>query len=487
MASAAHPDLPGYEYVRVLGSGGYAHVYLYWNVKLRRHVAIKVLRDGTSDREAQAMAAVSAHPHIVEIYDTGVAPDGRPFLVMQYYRGPTFAERIRLEERLSVGEVLRVGVQLAGAVQSAHLAGILHLDIKPANILSDEDRPGLTDFGIASVASASTDAKVVSLPWGPTEVLRERGTDARSDVFALAATLHTMLVGHAPYVVPGGDNSDRALLERSLSAPIPRITRPEVPPDLVAVLRAAIDRDPGCRPASSDELGHALQAVESHLGYRQTHLDIRRTDDHRHEPLPDPTPTGLPVPKADLALALSPVTPPPAGDTGDRPTSAIGDAGARSEGVPAAEVHEVHEGEVHAPSGTGDDPVHRAPLAVIGAGLLAVLITVAAGAAIMTRDRSPGGQPQPTRPIPALPSVVAPVDEPVQVAVVADGVSVSWHHPDPDRHWIQWRTRGSGEAWRTGTATGVVLPPLAPGSCVEVRVQRLDDSHTSKTREGCLP
>ena len=171
------PDLDGFEYREVLGAGGFSAVYLYEQLRPRRSVAVKVMNaeDLTEvgvrqfEAEADVMAALSAHPSIVTIYSSGIAPDGRPFLVMEYYPGPNL--RIRaMKEPLPVAEVLRVGVQIAAAMETAHRAGILHRDIKPANILmSHYGRAGLTDFGISVRVHDQSETTGVSIPWAPPE------------------------------------------------------------------------------------------------------------------------------------------------------------------------------------------------------------------------------------------------------------------------------------------------------------------------------
>src|SRR5699024_11007326 len=139
---AAPPELPGYRPIRHLGSGGFADVFLYQQDLPHREVAVKVLLESVVNSEsrqrfvaeANAMARLSAHPSIVTIHFAGIAPDGRPCLVMEYCPRPNLGIRMR-KERIDLAEVLRIGVRLASAVETAHRAGILHRDIKPANVL----------------------------------------------------------------------------------------------------------------------------------------------------------------------------------------------------------------------------------------------------------------------------------------------------------------------------------------------------------------
>src|SRR5699024_1207498 len=139
------------------GSGGFADVFLYRQFRPQRRVAIKVLLSNVLDdsvrrlfdAEANVMAQMSTHPSIVTIHQAEVSDDHRPYIVMEYCPRPNYGMRFR-KERITVAEALRVGVQIAHAVETAHRAGILHRDIRPANILvTDYNRPALADFGIS--------------------------------------------------------------------------------------------------------------------------------------------------------------------------------------------------------------------------------------------------------------------------------------------------------------------------------------------------
>src|SRR5690606_2078483 len=170
-APSPPPELPGFIYLRPLGTGGFADVFLYEQQLPKREVAVKVLladrlTAGAAEEftnEANVMALLSTHPAIVTIYQAGVAGDGRPYLVMEYCPKPNLQIRTR-KEPFSVAEALRVGVQVSGAVETAHRAGVLHRDIKPANILvTAYNRPALTDFGIASTAGSAADGEAAGM------------------------------------------------------------------------------------------------------------------------------------------------------------------------------------------------------------------------------------------------------------------------------------------------------------------------------------
>ena len=278
------PELSGYRPVRLLGSGGYSDVFLYEQEMPKREVAIKVLfARGLGDAgsrqfyaEANAMAAVSTHPYIVTVFDAQVSSSGHPYLVMEFYPRPNFSLRAR-NEKIPVPDVLRTGIQVASAVETAHRAGILHRDIKPANILSSEyNRPGLTDFGIATSATEGGEAEGMSIPWSPPEILNASAVgNETADVYSLAATIYTLLAGRSPFEVPGGSNRQLDLVQRIDRGGPPPTGRDDVPDSLDRVLRHGMSRSALDRPESAQHLARMLQSVEIELGLPPTQLEVR--------------------------------------------------------------------------------------------------------------------------------------------------------------------------------------------------------------------
>ena len=277
------PHISGFTPVDLLGAGGFADVYLYEQQMPRRKVAIKVLRDRNLsaagrqvfESEANVMAELSAHPYIVTVYSASVTMDGRPYLVMEYYPGPSLGRRYR-ERPLPVDESLRIGVQVCGAAETAHRSGILHRDLKPANILTSAyGRPGLTDFGISVVKGQAATVEGMSVPWSPPELLDEYGeADERSDVYSLAATVYSLLAGRSPFEVPGGRNDAMALTSRIHQDPPARIGRADVPASLERLLQVALSKSAGARPSSALELGRQLQEIEAELRFSRTDIDV---------------------------------------------------------------------------------------------------------------------------------------------------------------------------------------------------------------------
>lgn len=269
------PVLSGYTYIRPLGSGGFADVYLYDQSMPRRRVAVKVLRTTDLDSEAlqsfraeaNVMARVSSHPAILTIYEASISADGRPYIAMEHCQS---SYRARCKSGpIPILEVLSTGVRIGGALETLHQSGLLHRDIKPSNILLTEfGLPVLADFGIAtSVESSGTDVVGMSVPWSAPEVLREStiGT-VQSEVFSFAATIFTMVEQHSPAQIPGGDNSREAMSARVIAGRLQPITRQDVPAQLTAVLNRALSRDPRGRQQTMAELVWEFQRIEQSLG-----------------------------------------------------------------------------------------------------------------------------------------------------------------------------------------------------------------------------
>ncbi|WP_251153491.1 serine/threonine-protein kinase [Cellulosimicrobium sp. Marseille-Q4280] len=295
-APSPPPEIQGFEYVSLIGSGGFSDVFLYQQQRPRRRVAVKVLLQEWSspsqraafDAEADLMATLSTHPSIVTMYEADVADDGRPYLAMEFCSRPNLGARYRTE-RLSVAEALRTAVQIAGAVETAHRAGILHRDIKPANILVTEyGHPALTDFGISSTVDDAARAEGMSIPWSPPESFAEPPRSGiATDVWALAATTYTLLAGRSPFEVPGGSNSSANLISRIETSPLPRTGRTDVPASLERVLDTAMAKNPASRYPSMLAFARALQQVQNELSYAVTPVDLLDDSGHVHEEEPD--------------------------------------------------------------------------------------------------------------------------------------------------------------------------------------------------------
>jgi hypothetical protein len=183
---------------------------------------------------------------------------------------------------IAVSEVLSIGVQLAGAVESAHRQGILHRDIKPANVLTKRSgRPALTDFGIAvtTAAAEDPDAVGVSIPWSPPELLADDPVGGvPSDVYSLTATLYTLLARRSPFTIPDRSNELVDLLSRIPRLPLPPTGNPQTPRSLERLLARGMAKDPALRFPSALVLARALQDIETELTGTVTNFEFLAED-----------------------------------------------------------------------------------------------------------------------------------------------------------------------------------------------------------------
>lgn len=279
------PVLAGLTFVRPLGSGGFADVFLYEQSMPRRSVAVKVLPSNVADAEllrmfnaeADVLARLSAHPSIVTVYQAGISADGRAYIVMEYCPG-SMSPRYRTE-RIPVAEAITTGIKMAGALETAHRAGLVHRDIKPGNILMTAyGAPVLADFGISSsIARATPDSLMaMSVPWTAPEVIAEHSSgDVASEVWSLGATVYSLLAGRSPFERPeSGQNSRDLLRRRILRATYTPIARNDIPAQVQEVLAVAMARAPRERYPSALAFADALREVEHSLGMSRTPLEI---------------------------------------------------------------------------------------------------------------------------------------------------------------------------------------------------------------------
>ncbi len=283
---SAPPVLAGFTYVRPLGTGGFADVFLFEQNLPRRPVAVKVLLEDIVDEgllrmfnaEADVMARLSSHPSILTIYEASISADGRPYLVMEYC--PTSLTNRYRREVMPVAEVLQVAVKIASALETAHRSGLLHRDIKPSNILVTAfGSPVLSDFGIAAAVNgrAGTDEVfAMSVPWSAPEIVDERVSGSiPAEIWGLGATVYSLLAGRSPFERAGsGQNSRDQLKARIRKAAYTPIGRPDVPARLESALARSMSKDPDARYATAAEFAHELQLVQHDLGLPHTALDV---------------------------------------------------------------------------------------------------------------------------------------------------------------------------------------------------------------------
>jgi serine/threonine-protein kinase PknK len=264
--------IPGFDDVVEIGHGGFGVVYRCVQPLLDREVAIKVLTGDLDPdsldrflREQRAMGRLSGHPHIVTIFQVGTTDGGRPYIVMPCHGKGSLEALIRRHGPMDWCETLRIGVKLAGALEAAHRAGILHRDVKPGNVLLTEyGEPQLTDFGIARIAGGfqtGTGVIIGSPAFTAPEVLAGATPTPASDVYSLGATLFCVLTGHAAFERRSGEQVVAQFL-RITSQPIPDLREQGLPPDVAAVIERAMALDPSARPATAAAFGDELRAVQ---------------------------------------------------------------------------------------------------------------------------------------------------------------------------------------------------------------------------------
>ena len=262
----------GFDDVVEIGHGGFGVVFRCVQPLLDREVAIKVL---TADldpdnvdrflREQRAMGRLSGHPHIVTIFQVGTTARGRPYIVMPCHDKGSLEALIRRHGPMDWSETLRIGVKLAGALEAAHRAGILHRDVKPGNVLLTEyGEPQLTDFGIARIAGGfqtATGVIIGSPAFTAPEVLAGASPTPASDVYSLGATLFCMLTGHAAFERRSGEQVVAQFL-RITSQPIPDLREQGLPAEVAAVIERAMAQDASARPASAAAFGDELREIQ---------------------------------------------------------------------------------------------------------------------------------------------------------------------------------------------------------------------------------
>jgi hypothetical protein len=255
-----------FEVGALLGLGGYAAVFRARDLVLERDVAIKVFEAGAAMALDQCLAearlvATIEHPHIVPLYEVG-CESGIVFLVMRLFPDGSLAGRIAAGERLSPEHVTELGATVADALAVAHERGVVHLDIKPDNILLDPaGRAAVTDFGIAQAVGAASGEHVSSgTPhyMSPEHVAGDT-LDGRSDVYALGVVLYEAATGRPPIT---GTTATQVMANqvRQSVPPIASVV-PEFPTALAAVISKALAKDPAERWQSAAELATALREV----------------------------------------------------------------------------------------------------------------------------------------------------------------------------------------------------------------------------------
>jgi serine/threonine-protein kinase len=261
-----------YRLERLLGTGGMSEVWLAEDQRLGRWVAVKILRESLGaehdlvsglEREARVVAQLQ-HPNIVGVLDAG-RHDGRYFLVMEYVHGHSVRELLETQGRLTEREAVRYGIQVASALQFAHDQGIVHCDVKPENILIDQNGVAkIADFGIADTLTRTlspAEARDIlgTIAYLAPEVIQGAQADPRSDVYSLALTIYETVAGRLPFA----GSSPAAVAGQRLGATAPplRTFALGASSELEAVLQRALAPFPLDRYQSAAEFLDALRSL----------------------------------------------------------------------------------------------------------------------------------------------------------------------------------------------------------------------------------
>jgi serine/threonine protein kinase len=303
--------IEGLEQAVEIGRGGFSVVYRAWQPSFERHVAVKVISVNPEDadvnrfaRECAAVGSLQGHPNIVTVHDAGRRADGQPFIVMEYLSGGSLSDHA-VKQPLGWTTAVDIGVKLAGALECAHRAKVLHRDVKPGNVLvSRYGEVKLGDFGIARIEGrGETRSGMIAASWehAPPEIVEGRRPSIASDTYSLASTLFALIDGRPPFC-RGSDEDLRSLSIRIIRDPV-RSMGGGAPEPVERAIRRGLAKDASQRPRTAADFGRILRAAQIQAGVEATTLplDVDRTDreltqpplrDRDRPPAPPPGPTG---------------------------------------------------------------------------------------------------------------------------------------------------------------------------------------------------
>ncbi len=286
-----------------IGEGNFAEVYRAMHLKLRRSVAVKLLRAGDEDdselrerflREGRSTCRIE-HPNAVSVLDASVTASGVPFLVTELLRGRTLAAELRRHGPVSAPRCAEILLPICDVLAEAHSLGIVHRDIKPQNIYLHRSRQGemvkVLDFGIAKLIDDAVVQRRLTMvgagPGTPAYMAPERfsfdhACDGKADIYSLGVMLYSMLIGRLPFVVEGGNLIKLAMKHQVEQPTPPRELRPSLSPKVEAAVLRALEKDPEARPSAralAADFGAALGIEVLTPAERVRQLSAEEADD----------------------------------------------------------------------------------------------------------------------------------------------------------------------------------------------------------------
>lgn len=276
------PTVPGIEVEEIVGRGGFATVYRARQSGLERTVALKVIHPGLHadpdmlrrfERECRAIGSLTGHPTVMTVFEVGQTEDDDPFMVLEYLPNGSLQEQLFQTGPMPWPEVLRVGIAVCRALESAHELGIIHRDVKPANVLSD--RYGtykLGDFGIAGMGTANSTSlasTAATVAYAAPEILLGKRATVSSDLYGLGAMLYALLAG-APAFTSDTDEGMVPMMLRVTTTSLEPLPKTIGPPQLLTLVEALMAKEPIERPQTAAEVLERLQQIQTTVGLLAT-------------------------------------------------------------------------------------------------------------------------------------------------------------------------------------------------------------------------
>ena len=265
--------LAGFEPIERLGEGGFGEVWSAMQTNIQRLVAVKFGRHPVTDetvrlrfeRECLALGRLSGEQHIMDVVMAGQFDDGRPYLILEYVGGGTLW-KLAKQRPLQEAEILQVGAQLAGALDTAHRAGVLHRDVKPENVLlRDNGDAVLGDFGIARLhdsAYTKSQGIAASVAYAAPEILEAKPASAAADIYGLGICLLAAMIRRVPFVEKS-DESIQPVIRRVVSERPPDVREYGYSNELALVVEHLLNKDPAKRPVSAAKAKEMLEVLAS--------------------------------------------------------------------------------------------------------------------------------------------------------------------------------------------------------------------------------